>query len=106
MKPNRKKRYVFGSMNPSIAWLAFHLEQVVSHRGIQRTNKLLLPSIVSNVLVSSLTANDDKPLPSCEPVGMIRRVRYDDEQEDGPQGAKCTNDNELPFPGRQVCWRF
>lgn len=58
---------------------------------------------VRTVLVVSLAADDHEPLVTLEPGSHVGRVGDEDPEDDGPEGAEGTNDEELVLPGLKRC---
>lgn len=55
------------------------------------------------MLVVTLAADNHEPLVTLEPVRHVGGVRDKDPEDDRPEGAESTDDEELVLPGLQGC---
>lgn len=94
-------------MNASMAWLELHLKTNKVHKPVKNwiNQDINLLSIICKILIIPFTADDDESLLACEPMRPVGRVGDKNEQDNGPEGTECTNDDKLPLPGRKTSYR-
>ena len=64
---------------------------------LQRLSEIPLPSLNAMMIVP-LPTDDHQALSTCEPMGLVGRVWDEDEEDDGPDTAEGSDDEEFVFP--------
>jgi len=50
------------------------------------------------MMIVPLPTDDHQALSTCEPMGLVGRVWDEDEEDDGPDTAEGSDDEEFVFP--------